>query len=94
MTTPPRWGFLTSHAQVLICISHDPDIRLREIAAAIGITERAAHRIVIELGEAGYVSWERNGRRNSYTIHSDLSLPEPLARSRRVGDLLQVLTAS
>jgi MarR family len=85
------WSFLTNHAQVLLCIAHDPGIRLREIGEAVGITERAAHRIVVELAAADYVSRERNGRRNHYTIQSDLPLPDPLARGQKVGDLLAIL---
>ena len=87
----PGWSFLTNHAQVLLCIAHDPGIRLREIGEAVGITERAAHRIVVGLAAAGYISRERNGRRNHYTIQSHLPLPDPLARGQRVGDLLAVL---
>ena len=87
----PQWSFLTNHAQVLLCIAGDPDIRLREIGDAVGITERAAHRLVGELADAGYVSRERNGRRNRYKVHSRARLPDPLARSQRVGDLLEVL---
>jgi hypothetical protein len=85
------WSFLTNHARVLIAIAHNPDIRLREIGETVGITERAAHRIVDELATAGYVSRERTGRRNHYTIQSDLPLPDPLARDQRVGDLLAIL---
>lgn len=88
---PPAWSFLTNHAQVLVCIAHDPGIRLREIADAVGITERAAHRIVVELAAAGYVSRERRGRRNHYTIQSQLPLPDPLARGQKVSDLLRIL---
>ena len=87
----PSWSFLTNHAQVLLCISHDPGIRLREIGEAVGITERAAHRIVIELAAAGYISRRRNGRRNHYTIQSHLPLPDPLAREQKIGDLLAIL---
>jgi predicted transcriptional regulator len=87
----PGWSFLTNHAQVLLCIAHDSGIRLREIGEAIGITERAAHRIVVELATAGYISRRRNGRRNQYTIQSDLPLPDPLAREQKVGDLLAIL---
>jgi hypothetical protein len=87
----PAWSFLTNHAQVLLCIAQDPGIRLREIGDAIGITERAAHRIVVELADAGYISRTRNGRRNHYTIQSDLPLPDPLAREQKIGDLLAVL---
>jgi predicted transcriptional regulator len=88
----PGWSFLTNHAQVLLCIAHDPGIRLREIGEAVGITERAAHRIVAELAAAGYISRRRNGRRNHYTIKSHLPLPDPLAREQKIGDLLAILT--
>jgi DNA-binding IclR family transcriptional regulator len=93
MSEPATWSFLTNHARVLICIAEDPGIRLREIGEAVGITERAAHRIVGELADAGYVSRRRVGRRNRYTIRPDLPVPDALARNRRVGDLLAVLTA-
>jgi DNA-binding MarR family transcriptional regulator len=89
-TESTAWSFLTNHAQVLVCIAHDPGIRLREIGDRVGITERAAHRIVVELATAGYVSRERHGRRNHYTIQSDLPLPDPLARGRKVSDLLSI----
>jgi DNA-binding transcriptional ArsR family regulator len=89
---PPRWTFLTNHAQVLACVANDPDIRLREIGATVGITERAAHRIVGELPDAGYVTRERNGRRNRYAVNADLRLPDPLVRTEKVGDLLEILT--
>jgi hypothetical protein len=86
-----RWSFLTNHAQVLLCIAHDPGIRLRDIGDAIGITERAAHRIVVELADAGYIKRQRNGRRNHYTIQPDLPLPDPLAREQKIGDLVAIL---
>lgn len=87
----PRWKFLTNHAVVLVCIAHDPGVLLREISERVGITERAAHRIVAELADAGYITRERVGRRNRYTIHSGLPLPDRLARVGRVDDLLSVL---
>ena len=90
--TTPRWSFLTNHAQVLLCIAHDPGVRLREIGDAVGITERAAHRIVGELDAAGYILRTRNGRRNHYTIRSHLPLPDPLAGAQKIGDLLAILT--
>jgi DNA-binding transcriptional ArsR family regulator len=86
-----RWDFLTNHAHVLICVADDPGIRLRDIAAAVGITERAAHRILSELVEAGYVLREREGRRNRYQVKPDLPLRHPLVKGREVGDLLEVL---
>jgi predicted ArsR family transcriptional regulator len=85
------WSFLTNHAQVLVCLAADPDIRLREIGDAVGITERAAHRIVTDLIAAGYVSRARNGRRSRYTVRYDLPMPDPLARGQKVGDLLEIL---
>ena len=91
-TDRPRWTFLTNHAQVLLCIADDPGMRLRDIGARVGITERAAHRIVGELEAAGYVTRRRNGRRNTYTVNSNAALPDPLAKTRRVGLLLDVLS--
>jgi predicted ArsR family transcriptional regulator len=92
MTAVPTWTFLTRHAQVLLCIADDPGIRLRDIGARVGITERAAHRIVGELVDAGYISRERRGRRNHYTVRLQATLPDPVAREQNVGDLLGVLT--
>lgn len=92
--TIPRWKFLTNHAQVLVCIAHDPGVLLREISERVGITERAAHRIVTELADGGYITRERNGRRNRYTIQSGLPLPDRLGRVQRIGDLLTILVGS
>src|SRR5579863_5078764 len=89
----PGWMFLTNHAQVLVCIAQDPGIRLREIGERVGITERAAHRIVVELADAGYITRRRNGRRNHYTINAHFPLPDPIAREQNVGELLAILTA-
>jgi MarR family len=89
----PRWSFLTHHARVLLSIAQDPGIRLREIGASVGITERAAHRIVTELAASGYISRTRDGRRNHYTIQSSMPLPDSLARGKRVGHLLTILAA-
>jgi DNA-binding MarR family transcriptional regulator len=88
------WDFLTNHAHVLVCVAHDPGIRLRDIAAAVGITERAAHRILSELVEEGYVLRARRGRRNRYRVVPELPLPHPLEQDREVGDLLEVLVSS
>jgi len=87
-----NWTFFSNHAQVLLCIAHDPGVRLRDIGSQVGITERAAHRIVGELEADGYLSRERVGRRNSYTIAADLPLPDAVAGNRNVGELLRVLT--
>jgi DNA-binding IclR family transcriptional regulator len=92
--TAPGWTFLTNHAQVLVCIARDPGVRLRDIGERVGITERAAHRIVVELADAGYITRQRNGRRNHYTINAHLPLPDTLAREQNVGQLLEILTAT
>jgi uncharacterized membrane protein len=90
----PRWDFLTNHAHVLTCVAHDPGIRLRDISDAVGITERAAHRIVSELVDEGYLLREREGRRNRYEVIPERPLRHPLAKERKVGDLLKVLITS
>jgi predicted transcriptional regulator len=90
----PQYQFLTNHALVLLCVAHDPGIRLRDIAQTVGITERSAHRIVSELVEDGFVIRQRTGRRNHYKVDPELPLHHPLAEEteqRRVGDLLEVL---
>jgi predicted transcriptional regulator len=87
----PRWSFLTHHARVLLSIAQDPGIRLREIGASVGITERAAHRIVSELAASGYISRTREGRRSHYTVETNMPLPDSLARGKRVRHLLDIL---
>src|SRR5271165_4172163 len=89
-----NWSFLTNHAQVLLCIAHDPGARLRDIAASLGITERSAHGIVAELAEAGYVVKQKDGRRNRYQIQAHLPLPEPASRNRTVGEVLALLAGT
>jgi DNA-binding transcriptional ArsR family regulator len=89
-----RWDFLTNHAHVLVCVAHDPGIRVRDIAAAVGITERAAHGILSQLVDAGYLLREREGRRNRYTVVAGRPLRHPLEQQREVGDLLEVLVGS
>jgi DeoR/GlpR family transcriptional regulator of sugar metabolism len=88
----PTWTFLTRHGQVLLCIADDPGVRVRDLGQRLGVTERAAHRIVGELVADGYLTRERRGRRNHYTIRSELPLPDPVARDQKVGDLLVILT--
>ena len=89
-----NWTFLTNHARVLLCIAHDPGVRLRDIAASLGITERSAYGIVADLAEAGYVVKEKNGRRNRYHVQAHLPLPEPDGRERTVGEILALLTGT
>ncbi len=85
------WTFLTNHARVLLSISRDPGIRLREIADTVGVTERSAYSIVQDLAEAGYIIKEKDGRRNRYRIEADLPLPEPSSQERTVGEVLALL---
>ena len=88
------WTFLTSHARVLLCVAHDPGVRLRDIAASLNITERSAFGIIADLVEAGYLVKEKNGRRNRYHIQAHLPLPEPDGRERTVGEILALLTGT
>jgi DNA-binding MarR family transcriptional regulator len=85
------WTFLTNHARVLVCIAHDPGVRLRDIAARLDITERSAYGIVADLVRAGYIVKQRDGRRNRYQIQEHLPLPEPTSRERTVGEILALL---
>ncbi len=97
MTYPienPSWTFLTNHSHVLLCIAENSDIRLRDVAAKVGITERAVQRIVAELEEAGYLTHEKVGRRNHYQVHADLNLRHPLENHLGIGALLRALTGS
>lgn len=88
----PDWTFLTNHAHVLLCVARDPGARLRDVAGDVGITERAAQRIVADLVEAGYLERERHGRRNHYRLHPELPLRHPLERDHAIGEVLRVLT--
>jgi hypothetical protein len=87
------WSFLTNHARVLLCIAHDPGMRLRDIAASVGITERSAYGIVTDLTTAGYVIKEKDGRRNRYQIQPHMPLPGPASQQPAIGEVLAVLTA-
>jgi hypothetical protein len=92
MTAAAReWKFLTNHALVLLCVVSEPDIRIRDIAARVGITERAAHRIVADLIEGGYVAARRVGRRNQYSVRVDRRLRHPIVRHVQVRDLLDAV---
>jgi predicted ArsR family transcriptional regulator len=82
------WTFLTNHAHVLLCVAENPNVRLRDVAVQVGITERAAQRIVTELEEAGYLEREREGRRNTYRLNTAMPLRHPLDRDHRIGELL------
>ena len=88
------WSFLTTHARVLLCIAHDPGVRLRDIAARTGVTERTAYGIVTDLTQAGYVVKHKDGRRNRYQIQAHLPLPETDGRKRTIGEILALLTGA
>ena len=85
------WSFLTNHARALLLIAHDPDARLRDLAAALGITERTAYGIVVDLTEAGYVVKQKEGRRNRYQIQGHLPLRDSISRERSIGEVLDLL---
>jgi DNA-binding IclR family transcriptional regulator len=85
------WRFLSNHTQVLLCIQRDPESRYRDIAESVGITERAAQRIVADLIESGYVESERVGRRNRYRINPNVAMRHPAQDGHDVGDLLRLL---
>ncbi|MGP8065502.1 MAG: helix-turn-helix transcriptional regulator [Acidimicrobiales bacterium] len=85
------WSFLTKHARVLLCIAHDPGVRLRDIAAMVDITERSAFGIVNNLVSAGYVIKSKDGRRNRYEIQAHLPLREAIGRERTIGEVLEIL---
>jgi len=85
------WTFLSHHAQIFLCIARDPDVRLRDIATAVGITERAVQAIVNDLVDAGYVDRARVGRRNHYAVHPDVPLRHRLQGDLDAGTLLRLL---
>lgn len=88
------WSFLTNHARVLLCIARDPGIRLRDLAAEVGITERRAQDIIGDLAQAGYVIKDKAGRRNNYRIQEHLPLPDRVGRPRAIGEILDLLVAA
>jgi DNA-binding MarR family transcriptional regulator len=87
-------SFLTNHARVLLCIAHDPGVRLRDIAARTGVTERTAYGIVTDLTEAGYVVKHKDGRRNRCQIQAYLPLPETDSREPTIGEILVLLAGA
>ena len=86
-----HWTFVTSHTQVLLCIAQDPEVRMRDVADRVGITERAAQRIVADLVESGYVGRSRVGRRNRYTINPTVEMRHQLQHGLDIGSLLELL---
>ena len=87
----PEWTFLTNHAQVFLCIAQNDHITAREIAAIVGITERAVQRIIEDLVKAAYIQRFRDGRSNRYSISLDMPLRHPAQHGQPVRDLLALL---
>lgn len=85
------WTFLSNHAHVLICLANTPDLRMRDIAQAVGITERAVQRIVAELTEGGFLDVVKDGRRNRYTVNDQLPLRHPVEAHKSIRDLLALV---
>lgn len=90
----PSWTFLSNHAHVLLCLADDPEMRLRDVALLVGVTERTAQLIVADLEAEGYLVRERVGRRNRYRLHLERPLRHPLERRHRIGELVDVLASA
>lgn len=95
MTQPPlgspRWTFLTNHGHVLLCLAMSPELRLRDVAEQVGVTERAVQRIVSDLEEGGYLTRRRSGRQNEYEINADGAMRHPLESHRTVQSLIDLV---
>jgi predicted DNA-binding transcriptional regulator YafY len=88
------WNFLSKHGRVLLCIARDPGVRLRDIAASVGITERSAYGIVTDLTAAGYAVKQKDGRRNRYQIQAHLPPHEPTSQQLAIGEVLALLAGA
>ena len=86
-----HWTFFTNHAHVLICLAENPDLRIRDLAPLVGITERAVHNILRELAAEGFVEIEKNGRRNHYNVRPEQHLRHPVEEHATVGDLINLI---
>ena len=89
--TEKPWRFVTNHTQVLLCIARDPDVRLRDVAEMVGITERAAQRIVRDLVDSGFITRERVGRRSRYIVDSSRAMRHEAQTDHQIGELLEAL---
>lgn len=92
MADSESWTFLTNHGHILLLLAKKPDLRLRDLAQQVGITERSAQKIVTELETAGYLTKIKTGRRNAYEVHPDRRFRHPLEADHRVGELLDLFT--
>ncbi|MCK6498259.1 MAG: MarR family transcriptional regulator [Nitrospira sp.] len=90
----PAWTFLTNHAHVLLCVTREPEVRMRDVARLVGITERAVQRIIADLEETGYIARIRHGRRNRYEVRDHLPLRHPIERHERVSSLIALVLGS
>ena len=86
--TESGWTYLTNHSHVLICLAREPELRLRDVADRVGITERAVQRIVAELEKSGALTRIRDGRRNRYEVHPEIPLRHPIEAHRTIGELI------
>lgn len=91
MEKETHWTFLSNHAHVLLCLAENPGIRLRDVAEKVGITERSAMRMITQLDEAGYLTRDKEGRRNHYTIALDARLRHPIEGNCTVEQLLEMV---
>ena len=90
--TGAGWTFLTNHAHVLLCLAEDPNMRIRDLAIRIGITERAVQRILSELSDCGYVEKTRDGRTNTYVVNHTKPLKHPVESHRQISDLINLIS--
>ena len=90
----PTWTFLSNHAHVLVLLGGDPELRMRDLAERVGVTERAVQRIVSELAAEGYLEIRKEGRRNHYLVRRELPLRHPIEANVRIGDLLDLVHRS
>jgi DNA-binding Lrp family transcriptional regulator len=89
-----RWTFLTNHGHVLLCLAQAPELRLRDVAERVGVTERAVQRIVADLEEAGYLTRHRAGRQNEYEINGRQPMRHPVEAHQTVGALIALIGES
>lgn len=90
-TPTQKWTFLTNHAHVLICLSRDEEVRIRDLSDLVGVTERTVQLILTDLENDGFVQITKEGRRNKYSVMKNLPLRHPVEAHRTVKDLLQLV---
>ena len=90
----PRWTFVTNHFLVLACVAERPDLRVRDIASMVGITERATQAILSDLAHEGYLERIRVGRRNRYKVRRASHFRHPLVSDTSVGEVLDLVLSN